>query len=337
MPVEPHHVYTGLWTNWSRGPVLGSTITVPSSTGIILTAFLAIYIQVAGAHLWDLVRYVIHQLRATEKAIHPLQRQILAILRNKDSALSSSFEYIRMLRAWRGSGRSYPAALASILAVSGFAFTAAITAAGIFSTAIIDVNDIEVLLVSPYCGHWLSNISEVTRTDSTSDVPDLLHASELLGVQAEATRGGLIYANDCYNGTSTTTCDRFPVQTINWTTDYLATCPFDASMCVGPAMKMHTGRMNTNDILGLNAPMSEQLEYRKVTTCAPLTQQGFVESEPVSTTYRTGRSTIRSNQWINRYMYGESFSYGDPTETIRPYTLQLDATKSNSSAGYTIL
>jgi hypothetical protein len=42
----PQTIYTGVWTNWSKGAVVGSTITLSNRNGAVLIAALAIFIQV---------------------------------------------------------------------------------------------------------------------------------------------------------------------------------------------------------------------------------------------------------------------------------------------------
>jgi hypothetical protein len=37
-------VYLGVWTNWSRGQVMGSTLTLDRRNGSLLIAFLAFFV-----------------------------------------------------------------------------------------------------------------------------------------------------------------------------------------------------------------------------------------------------------------------------------------------------
>jgi len=63
MPITSADIYTGFWTNWSSGSVLGATVTVPSNTGTVVTAVVAIYVQLVAGHIWNLMAYVIHRIR----------------------------------------------------------------------------------------------------------------------------------------------------------------------------------------------------------------------------------------------------------------------------------
>jgi hypothetical protein len=122
----------------------------------------------------------------------------------------------------------------------------------------------------------------------------------------EGMRDGIRYALDCYNGTSERRCGEFAVPNIKWSTDYLAPCPFASDMCVGPAMKQDTGRMNSNNILGFNFPKSDQISLRKVTTCAPIRQDGFVQKLEIEVAY----AIPSTNQSLNDTMYAYSYQYG---------------------------
>ncbi len=85
-------------------------------------------------------------------------------------------------------------------------------------------------------------------------------------------------AQRCYNSTNTENCGPFATSTINWTTNWDKHCPFDESMCIGPAMQMDSGAINSNAMLGLNSSPEEQIELRKVSTCAPITQDQYTNT-----------------------------------------------------------
>ncbi|KAI1769869.1 hypothetical protein F4818DRAFT_311894 [Hypoxylon cercidicola] len=115
--------------------------------------------------------------------------------------------------------------------------------------------------------------------------------------------------------TSTTAgkdCDFFTTHNINWTANWLAKCPFDESMCVGPAMQLDTGRINSNIILGINSPLQDQVDFRKITTCAPITQENC--------TMKLTNSTILAE-----------FDYYDPDDEYVAYTYGSFETSGTSN------
>ncbi|KAI3331612.1 hypothetical protein HD806DRAFT_518599 [Xylariaceae sp. AK1471] len=75
-------VYLGLWTNWSRGPILGATLTTTKENGNLLISFTAIFIAFVTSRLW----------------------KILFVLRNSLSPEAGLFDIIRVFWAWRKSG-----------------------------------------------------------------------------------------------------------------------------------------------------------------------------------------------------------------------------------------
>ena len=62
------YVHTGPWINWSRGPILGSTITLSERDGDLFIAFLGIFVTAAGAACWKIMSFVMHQLRSPHDA-----------------------------------------------------------------------------------------------------------------------------------------------------------------------------------------------------------------------------------------------------------------------------
>jgi hypothetical protein len=152
MAVPSSNVYTGFWTNWSKGKVDGATITVTSHIGAFLLAFIAMFIQVTGRHLWHIVCYLIHHLCATEKDSPPIIRQQQVILRNTSSPIGTAIRLFELLlaygaRTWTVNGALYVCALALVISV-GFG------AAGITSAYVVITTNVEVLLKSPHCGFW---------------------------------------------------------------------------------------------------------------------------------------------------------------------------------------
>lgn len=47
------------------GKVNGSTLTLPTELGLILTAFMALFIKLAGGYMWGIVCFILHQYRAS--------------------------------------------------------------------------------------------------------------------------------------------------------------------------------------------------------------------------------------------------------------------------------
>ncbi|KAL9624268.1 MAG: hypothetical protein Q9160_001515 [Pyrenula sp. 1 TL-2023] len=62
------YVHQGFWINWRDGRLLGATLTTTNTTAELLNNFSTIFVTQAGASLWTLINYVIHEARASSQA-----------------------------------------------------------------------------------------------------------------------------------------------------------------------------------------------------------------------------------------------------------------------------
>ncbi|KAL7621859.1 hypothetical protein AAE478_007359 [Parahypoxylon ruwenzoriense] len=267
MSINPSDVYTGLWIDRSKSnSILGSKITLSSDVAILLTSFLAIYMSLAAAYLWHLIVYVIHHIRqrVTRGKCRLILQQQQVILRAGLLSGSTAFRLANLFWA----NRSTPSSLLSSwpLILLSLLYTIASIAAGLYSSKIIDSSfQIEVLVNSPNCGYVNPN-----TLGASADITVAVDRYYL-----DAVSIATAYSRRCYNTTDPQHCSPFVKSTINWTTDWHARCPFHESMCIGPAMQIDTGLINSNIDLGLNSASKDQINIRKITTCAPITQENY--------------------------------------------------------------
>ncbi|KAI0839896.1 hypothetical protein F5Y06DRAFT_286321 [Hypoxylon sp. FL0890] len=262
------HVYLGTWTNWSRGPVLGRTLTTTKENGNLLIAFTAFFVAFVASRFWRIFCLIFHRWYSTsdpQDAIHH-QRQIT--LRNSSTAESGLWSFVCIMYAWRRAPikRLLCVLPPILLAVSSLV---AFTIAGGYSATISTTMGDEVLIQSPSCG--------ILPGRAESNIPD----SVLSGNNAERLNNAANYAQQCYNTNSPgmLDCNRFvakrlPTQTI----DYNATCPFDESICRSTDSNIYldTGYIDSNSHLGLNTPDGQRFAWRYVLHCAPLKTEGYV-------------------------------------------------------------
>lgn len=86
-------------------------------------------------------------------------------------------------------------------------------------------------------------------------------------------------------------------------------CPFANEMCITPAFQLDTGLIGS-DMLEMNARPQHRVQYRKVTTCAPITVDGFSrvkEGSSLLNNYTT-LSNMPELQYVEFY-YGQSYYY----------------------------
>ncbi|KAI8626227.1 hypothetical protein F5Y19DRAFT_488512 [Xylariaceae sp. FL1651] len=318
MSITPDDVYIGIWTDWSKGSqVFGSTITITSSASILLTAFLALYVSLSVSYLWLLIAYSIHRARykATTGKCRAIVRQQQAIIRAGLTPTSTSIRLIKLYWTYRSTPAAWRESWIWIMVSVLCAVSSA--ASGVFSSQIIDSSaNINVLLNSPNCGFFMPDGADVLKIDD----PKLVAQRKVL---LDTLNLAIAYSRRCYNATSDNSlCKTFSSATIPWNTGWEAKCPF-GNMCMGSAMRLDTGLINSNSIMGLNSPIIDQVELRKITTCAPIVQKGYTALE--STIPSDG--LLPGDQLVT-YLYGPA-SYANATWGISLYA-------ANTTQSYTM-
>ncbi|KAH7125183.1 hypothetical protein B0J11DRAFT_605443 [Dendryphion nanum] len=252
------YVKRGLWTNWSKGPVLGKTITTDIQTGTMIVSVLAILSSLAATHLWRLVIFATHQIRAHGTPSDGLYWQQQAILRSLPTPSSLLTGNFYLWWAWRRKVKSslvrcWLQILFPILFILG---ALAIT---ISTNYVVDTSSLEVLVKSPWCG-------------AIQYPPD----SSIWNRYVVSTRKlASDYASICYqeDSSSSALCrntfikDRLPLK------KEFVDCPFDPSICVRgskPAPSMDSGFIDSSIDMGMNVRGSDSVQFRQKTDCSVL-------------------------------------------------------------------
>ena len=294
-------VYTGAWVNWTKGVVAGSTLTVSSQTGAFLIAFTALFVSIAGGHLWTTFCYLVFQWRSVNEPPDGLYHQQQAILRNASSDSTALWDLLKVSWHWRRSAkrpflRSIGLVLAALASSVGFII------AGIFSSSITSANS-EVLLRGDICGVWLD--AYLSGADYSTDISTQERTDYLVNLRSNLLKSSA-FAAACYNQSSTSSaieaCLPYGRRQIGWTSRTNVSCPFAPEMCRNnTVVEFDTGRINSHTDLGINAPKNDRVEYQRVMRCAPLSTDGF------------------SRGWANYSSLGRSgsvYAFGYPEESF---------------------
>ncbi|KAI1281515.1 hypothetical protein F5Y07DRAFT_386400 [Xylaria sp. FL0933] len=94
-------IYLGVWTNWSRGPILGETLTTIKSNGNLLIAFTAFYISFVATRFWTIICVFLHNYYSTQQPRTTVYHQRQVILRNSSSPESQLASLLQLLWAWK--------------------------------------------------------------------------------------------------------------------------------------------------------------------------------------------------------------------------------------------
>ena len=312
------NIYTGIWINWSRGPVSGWTLTLPSAEGQLLVAFLAVFVTVTGSRFWNIISFLIHQLRAGPTPGDGRHQQSQVILRNTGSAIGVSWELLSLGWPWRKVATSGFWSLL-LLALLGLLHASCWAVAGVFSSRVANSIGKEALIRPQNCGYYLPS----------SDASQLTQQWFVTSRNLNATKDATTYARLCYGQSNDNPyCSQYVVPQIQWTSDANSTCPFDADFCrlkgTAAAFKMDTGILSSQSVFGFNTRRSDEIGYRKVTTCAPLrTPVGFYEF--VNNTSSDGEPGTQ--QWLRYYL--------GPTKETN-WTYGYNTNSSSDIGGYKI-
>ncbi|KAI1752533.1 hypothetical protein F4782DRAFT_120878 [Xylaria castorea] len=310
-------VYLGLWTNWSRGSVLGLIFTTTRQRGDLLIAFTAFFISFVATRLWKILCLALHRSYSTSEPCDTIHHQQQVILRNSSSPESGMVALLRLLIAYRSSLkgrllRQLTPVLLAILLLVGF------SVAGGFSSSISSsVND-EVLAMSSNCG--------ILGGGSDNATAHALGTAYYLKRLSDATQ----YARNCYTQNSTVMpeCQKYAVDKIATnTTDTSAPCPFQEQICrTKENIRLDTGYISSHDSIGLNAPESERFAWRYVLHCAPLKTDGY-----------TINVTEGNSSWVT-YRYGTRFRGSSDDITSSPITYAAhDISEQYANSEYTVL
>ncbi|KAF8249192.1 hypothetical protein K440DRAFT_660440 [Wilcoxina mikolae CBS 423.85] len=294
--MSTNNIYTGLWTNHSRGAIFGSTLTLTDAQATALVSFLAVLITHTSTRSFKILRYISYHLRSHELARDGLARQQDVLLRNAETDMAMLPVVPWIAWKWRGHTRN-PFRRSTGLFVITLLHAVGFIAAGIATSFVAAGNDQPVIARGSECGYW--TMAEKTVAPMSRWQSDRLK-------MGTATRA---YARLCYDGGEErrSECRVFPRTRLTWKETNNATCPFGDGICLEgetAAYTMDTG-LQSSEELGINSPHTLQWQHRM--TCAPLKTEGY-------TVYRIGGGNFGEN--VTDYMYGPVGLEGNSSYSI---------------------
>jgi hypothetical protein len=337
------YVYEGVWTNWTKGRHLGATLTLSPQNALLVISIVAIFVQLSGTQLWNIIQFILHQLRATPEDRDGLYHQQQVVLRNSSSELGALWGLLRVAFAWRTQkkAKSYRRSAPLIsLAFMHFAFFAM---AGVFSSRLLDAGD-EVLSRSPFCGDLNLTYWDSLGTTTVVGSPNRLANEYSAHAQVQYQRSQQ-YVQFCTGPVGA--CRELPEEKLpsNWTVKNY--CPFAPEVCsqdFSKSVVIDTGLISSHRHLGLNAPEADRVQYRKVTTCTVLNDAKHIsdwkdiEATPNSPAKRVVDAYYGPNPIADRnatYSYSEwsqYYSY-DQYSNTNPYQLNVQQASAADTTG----
>lgn len=313
---EQYPVYCGVWTNWDRGTIMGSTLTLPRRDADKLIAFTAFFVALVSSRFWRLAAQIYHRCYSTQDPRDALHHQRQAILRNSISALSDSWQLALLSWTWRGPAsrgilRTLPVMVFAVVCAAGFA-TASVLSSWI-STAFND----EVLISGEGCGIVVDLATDIASTS-------------LVGpYRARQAANAENYAQQCYSSQSTRMfdCNLFVRDHLPGNISQKASCPFKPEICRTDSSNLFldSGLLDSSKHFGLNTAPNERILYRSVLQCAPLMTEGFTSTRNAShanyTRYHYGSTHVNSSSLAPNDMTYEYLSRDSQYESVDGFGL----------------
>ncbi|KAF4613378.1 hypothetical protein G7Y89_g15510 [Cudoniella acicularis] len=263
-------IYVGFWTNYSKGAVLGSTLTLSNRNGAILIGALAVFIQLIGGRSWSIICFIAHQLRATTQAKDGMHHQQQATLRNSGSDIGTFWQFTLIGWAWRKrSMKTFQRSIVPI--VIGVLHLIAFGAAGILSSKMTSAGKEVLIAESPFCGTWEKNVDNNDSVESS--IAWKSYYSMTLDTSWDYVQNCLVQSQ------SLPECDRFKRQQFSWNSTRV-NCPW-GDLCLGSAnssFKMDTGLLDSRDDLGINSQDKDRIRLRKTSVCSPITTENYTKN-----------------------------------------------------------
>jgi hypothetical protein len=270
-------------------------LTLPTQWGLILTAFIALFIKVVGGYLWGIICFALHQRIASPRPEDDIYHQFQVVLRNTENEASFLWSLYKIALAHRGArGQIYKRSVWLIL----LAFVHAVgfsIAGGLSSRFVVANNEVQVL--PGKCGWYMDS----PFTNITNDA-----AFEQANAQIVSARNGYrssaIYSSACYarREGKDTNCASYVTDLLPYDTKTNLSCPFDQKICNASAIVMDTGFLQSDKHFGINTLAKDAMSLRKQLTCAPLNGENYTPGW-----VQTNESTVYpAGTWVKGYKFG---------------------------------
>jgi hypothetical protein len=278
-------IYTGFWWDYSAG---AGVLTLPISSAAYLISGLTLLVSLAGLALWMMVAYVWHQSNvAADGPVDYQHLQLQVLLRNVTTPASALVHAAKlMLKRPPMTGSSHRSHLL-VLALTAGLIMALFGMASVFVGAAVaspSQEDNLVLAEPIFCGEVLMAPINASASGETF--------STIFAAKARQTFRAREYAKAWYaaNGSlATAGSTAYPVRRLPYTTSRVP-CPFPGNRCrfsvgngsdVNTAISFDTGLLDSSLHLGINGPIDRSVQFRRKTTCMPISGRDMYEHQYV--------------------------------------------------------
>lgn len=314
----------GVWSNVDRNSVMGKTITADTKTGAIVVALLALLGSLAMTHLWNIVMFTIHQLRAKGQPADGLFRQQQIILRISPSPGAFLFDWLKLSWSWKSHTKKTWRRSMMHAGLAAF-FLAAIVAVSTFSSYVVDGKDLQVLVRSDQC----------LSLDVDKTIRDDLGVTAVDQYTTSVNARSKTLAQSCWqdNKTLPTECHTFIRPNILLPIEKVS-CPFQDACHSGDfGFTLDSGPVDTSAIFGWNLEPRDRIKFRRKMTFGILQSQERQSIVNSSNFPYLSRRPLPEEQTLLGH-YGDALG---ATDEFKNFTFSLGLLKSNMTSDYVVM
>lgn len=275
---DSNAVFTGIWIDWDRGRVRGSTLTLRDSHAVPLVAALVILVTLAGGRSWHIFRLMWHSLLRAKashaQAVRIYRRKQQVLLRNSETAAGAT---IGLVEEWLSFGITKVLRECSpkdlLLTLFTLGHWVVFIVLGVLVSQIV-LGKVVVSKSLPTCGQWLP--IEVVENGVNNDETNSINNE----MQLNKTINSDNYVRSCYPGGGSegrVDCNKVMVQSIPHEILHAQPCPYNASACY-PDAKSAIALLSSNismSQMGINNNYAKRISIQKRSTCAVMVADAF--------------------------------------------------------------
>jgi hypothetical protein len=247
------------------------------------------------------------------------------------------FRLLPIAWAWHGNTRRAIRRCLLLILIALLHF-GLVLSAGVFSSRLTRASD-AVLVQPDICGSMDDYSSVAANRAHLRDQEDVDAMDIMVMEERESWRQSSQYSRSCYAGGSDTgsdpaNCGTFTSWRIESKVETNVACPFPGDVCAAAAITLDSGLIDSHLHLGLNAPREDRVQFRKITTCAPILIEEKFSSNWVENTPPNVPSLSTSPLGFVNFFPGEKYKYYDigPRVDSQPASVNYTFVVSNSSA-----
>ncbi|KAK4223661.1 hypothetical protein QBC38DRAFT_459135 [Podospora fimiseda] len=314
---EQYDVFTGVWTNWSRGNVIGWTLTLSRNNGNLLIKFLATFVAFVGTRFWRIIAFASHSAASSAKPRDVIYRQHQAVIQNMSTATEGFVAVIQVMWAWRLT----PGRLWAALGLSALCYMGFLLASG-FSSRISNFAGDEVLIKSTRCGYLLP-----AQNFKVEDFPNIY-----LPYVTKVFVNGANYAQECYGRNASDANIRLDTELLNSSTHLGLNAPTKNRILFRKVLhcsylRYHYGNTPYPDI------SSEQFEYNYTYEYSDSTVGGMHMSPGAITSTGYTLSAVTAS-WLNGSLHPSMTKFKPIPALVNPRSELLILFLSSNNIPY---